>query len=479
MFKTARFKIHNPSRHKATVLWYALTHYHLTLKRVLEAALGLPDLPERITIPDKKGRPRVNRYAISRLLYTLAPKGWALAPLRDYLIGDAAAMLQSHFSKLEKGKNESNPPTVSDLHPYTEAQSDEAYRRFAETIDFPLKPQQEEKIETAREKGQVRVAERLGKIYNSWAAARAAGDVLRSLEAPLPRPIEFTRPEFERGCLLARRGNDFYLLVRLFQKGHRYWKPMVLEEGFVDWRTREAIAGRKYSGLILPLELGREFHEREYLAHGRPQSAKLLARRAEDGNTEFYAHIAFEFTPEPIPTQTFLGIDRGAAKIGAATVIDANGCTVADAIDLEGAAFSAEMARYRARIAEAQRKGSRRKPWFRLRGRRADIAIGEYANRLVAEAVKHRSQIALEKIDARSMARFLTQSQFRKLQTALTYKAERAGLPAPVEVPAARTSQTCARCGHWARENRPKKDAAGRAVQDVFRCIVCGHEANA
>ena len=37
MFKTARFKIHNPSRHKAAMLMYALTHYHLTLKRVLEA----------------------------------------------------------------------------------------------------------------------------------------------------------------------------------------------------------------------------------------------------------------------------------------------------------------------------------------------------------------------------------------------------------------------------------------------------------
>ncbi|MGA2628953.1 MAG: hypothetical protein ABSG54_01950, partial [Terriglobia bacterium] len=117
MFKTARFKIHNPSRHKRAMLEYALTHYHLTLKRVLETALAMPNLPEKISVPDKKGRQRVSRYAISRLLYTIAPKGWALAPLRDYLINDAIAMLLSHFSKLEKGKHDSNPPTMPSLEP--------------------------------------------------------------------------------------------------------------------------------------------------------------------------------------------------------------------------------------------------------------------------------------------------------------------------------------------------------------------------
>jgi transposase len=77
------------------------------------------------------------------------------------------------------------------------------------------------------------------------------------------------------------------------------------------------------------------------------------------------------------------------------------------------------------------------------------------------------------------MGRFLKQSQFTKLKQMLTYKAEREGLPAPVEVPAAYTSQTCARCGHKDAANRPKKDAAGKAIQDVFLCMACGHKANA
>jgi putative transposase len=114
-----------------------------------------------------------------------------------------------------------------------------------------------------------------------------------------------------------------------------------------------------------------------------------------------------------------------------------------------------------------------------LRRRRAAIVIGEYANRVVAEAAKHRAQIVLEKIDQRSMARFLTRSQFGKLNAAISYKAERLGLPAPIEVPAAFTSQTCARCGHCDRANRPKKDADGNPLQAVFRCVRCGYEANA
>ena len=77
------------------------------------------------------------------------------------------------------------------------------------------------------------------------------------------------------------------------------------------------------------------------------------------------------------------------------------------------------------------------------------------------------------------MGRFLKQSQFAKLKQMLTYKAEREGLPAPVEVPAAYTSQTCGQCGHKDAANRPKKDSKGKALQDVFLCVECGHANNA
>ena len=178
-------------------------------------------------------------------------------------------------------------------------------------------------------------------------------------------------------------------------------------------------------------------------------------------------------------TETILGIDRGAAKIGAASVIDMTGKLIVNRLGLEGAAFALEMARLGKRIAEVQHKGTQRGGVIRLRGRKADSIIGEYANRLINEAVKYRSQIALERVDSISVARFLSLGHFRKLQNVLTYKAERVGLPPPVEVPAAHISHTCSKCGNKAPENRPKQDSAGRAIQDVFRCTGCGFETNA
>ena len=135
------------------------------------------------------------------------------------------------------------------------------------------------------------------------------------------------------------------------------------------------------------------------------------------------------------------------------------------------------MRRFEAQIKRLQQRGIQRSRRFSLRGRRADAILGEYANRIVAIAAQHRSQIVIEAIRGTTMGRFLKQSQFAKLQQMLTYKAERLGLPAPVEVPSAYTSQTCPACGHKDSANRPKKDEAGRALQDVFKCVACGHAA--
>jgi IS605 OrfB family transposase len=482
------------------------------LKDVLEKTLAIPDLLEQISELDKKEKLRPNQYKLRMLLRKILPRGWELAPLRGYLELDASAMLMSHFNKAYKGANGSNPPTVSSLDPMTEKEYHEAYKEFTNPeASLSIKPQQQEKINAASERGETRVAKRLSKIYANWAISRAAGLVLRKLEGTLPHPIEFTNNEFGRGCLLAYCDGNYYLLVRLFAQGNHYCKKLVLKDGFIDCKTKELLAGKKYPGLILPLELGREFHEQEYLTYGSIQSAKLIVKRREKPTSaakarihntglaarlkscpdtkqtasfnaedyDFYVHAAFEFQPTQIETETFLGIDRGAAKIGAATLIDREGKPIETNLDLEGSAFASEMRRYEEQIKRIQKTGKQRSRKFSLRGKRADIILGEYANRIVAIAKEYRSQIVIEAIRGVTMGRFLKQSQFAKLKQMLTYKAEREGLPAPVEVPAARTSQTCARCGHWDRANRPKKDAAGKAIQDVFLCVACGHKANA
>jgi IS605 OrfB family transposase len=379
----------------------------------------------------------------------------------------------------------------------TDAEFHKAYSDFTDPeAKLAIKPQHQEKIDKAAERGETNVANRLSKIYANWAASRAAGQVLRKLEGELPHPIEFTRNEIGRGCLLAYCDGNYYLLVRLFAQDHRYCEKRVLKEGFINCKTKEHIEGKKYPGMILPLELGREFHEREYLTHGSIQSAKLIVKRREKPNSQpkaldskpapfnaedydFYVHAAFEFQPTQIETETFLGIDRGAAKIGAATLIDRQGKPLETDLNLSGAAFGAEMRRFEQQIKRIQKQGKQKSRKFSLRGKRADIILGEYANRIVAIAKENRSQIVIEAIKGVTMGRFLKQSQFTKLKQMLTYKAEREGLPAPIEVPAAFTSQTCARCGHKDPANRPKKDAAGKAIQDVFLCTACGHHANA
>ncbi len=479
MFKTARFKIHNPSRHKQVQLQYALTHYHQTLKRVLEKAVADPEFNERTHEPDKKGKLRPNKYKIGKFIREIPPKNWTLAPLRDYLIGDGVAMLLSHLNKVYKGKNESNPPTVARLEPLSEEQYQRAYSEFAASHTFPLKEKHEEKIETALQDGHPRVAARLCKIYSNWAAAAAAGLLLRRLEGAAPRPIEFRHCELRRGFLLARKGNRYYLLVRLFGEGSKYRKITILDEGFVNCKTNGEIGGKKYPGLIFPLEFGREFHQLEYLTHGSPQSAKLVAKRNEAGVYDYFFHIAFEFKAEAITATSVLGIDRGASKVGAGTLLSLDGRLIRSGVDLDGSAFSAEMKRLRGIIAAQQRKGIQKSRTFKLRGRKADIILGEYANRIIQTALENRSQIVLEAINQRFMAGVLTQSQFGRLKSMLAYKAERVGLPAPTEVPAAYTSQTCAACGHKDQANRPKRDAAGKSIQDVFLCVKCGYKANA
>jgi hypothetical protein len=386
------------------MLWYALTQYHATLKSVLEKTLEMPDLLEKVTEPDKKGKLRPNKFKVSKLLYTITPRNWELAPLRDYLIGDASAMMMSHLSKSYKGANESNPPTIPSMDRLSEEEFLTAYNEFTDPLaNLEIKPQHQAKIDNALNRGETNVAKRLSKIYSNWAISRAAGLILRKLDGALPHPIEFTRNEFSRGCLLAYCDGNYYLMVRLFRSNHRYCEKLKLNDGFIDCKSHERIEGKIYPGLILPLEMNHEFHVMEYLTYGSIQSAKLIVKRKlkqskpkkaisesrvqiqnfNAADFDFFVHIAFEFKPEPIKCITFMGIDRGAVKLGAATLIDQNGKLIQQNLDLDGVAFATEMRNFEEKTRQIQKTGKQRSRKFSLRGKRSDIILGEYANRIV------------------------------------------------------------------------------------------------
>jgi hypothetical protein len=464
MFKTASFKLHNLSKHKQAALDCALRNYHMTVKQAIETSLADPNLGGRVSLADKRGNLRPNGFLLQKEIRKTVPKGISIARLRDYAIVDAASMILSYLAKQRKGDKTVQPPTLPFLSAPDEKQITASMRVFCETISYPIKERHQQIISDLEEKGDCRVAKRMAKVFGAWATTKATVQMLRSTEVPSPHPIEFTRCELERGFMLARQGSRYFALLKIFASASRFKNDYVLQDGFVDLSTGEDLSGKKYSGFIVPLELGREHHEKQFIEKGRPRSAKLIRRKGE-----YYLNIVFEFTPQPIETQTVIGLDRGAAMIGAATVLDRDG-KVLDRIDLHGHSFAEAMADYRKRIAEAQKAG-RRTFNFKLRGLRSENIIGEYANRLVHKAIEYKSQVVLESLDGRAFGRFLKQSQIAKLQQKLTYKLECEGLPSPVEVPAAYTSQTCARCGHKARENR--------ATQDEFLCVSCGYRRNA
>jgi hypothetical protein len=269
VFQTARFKVHNPSRHKQAMLLSALNNYHLMTKKLIETAVADPETMSHCSLVNRKGIPVPNAFKAEKHLRTLTPKGWNLAPVRDYLIQDATAAMMSHLAKLHKGKNESNPPTISKLEPMSDAEYAEAYDDLALSEDFPIKPEHQERIDAVRLAAQVRVAERLESIFRSRATTKAASQLLRRIDGPMPRPIEFRHCEFGRGFLLAKRGNNLYCLMRLFSNGNRHYEKKKLDDGFFDIATGEDLSGKFYPGVILPLEMGREFHEQAYLLQDR------------------------------------------------------------------------------------------------------------------------------------------------------------------------------------------------------------------
>ncbi|WP_443608762.1 RNA-guided endonuclease TnpB family protein [Actinomadura violacea] len=118
----------------------------------------------------------------------------------------------------------------------------------------------------------------------------------------------------------------------------------------------------------------------------------------------------------------------------------------------------------------AARRLARRKA---REGRHAAHVNHKIAKRIVADAQRTGRGIALEELSGirgrvrlgRHQRATLSTWLFHQLGTYIAYKARRAGVPF-LQVDPAYTSQTCPRCGHVARGNRPHRDH--------FCCRRCG-----
>lgn len=191
-----------------------------------------------------------------------------------------------------------------------------------------------------------------------------------------------------------------------------------------------------------------------------------------DGMWFLYATV--EVTePEPFDPQGFLGVDMGIANIA----YDSDGIRHAGA---KLNAYRRRQLRLRKRL---QRKGTKSARRLLARRRRKEARHATNVNhaiakQIVTEAARTGRGIAVEdltgirdRVRLRKPQRVMLSSwSFRQLGTFLAYKARRAGVPL-VEVDPRYTSQTCNRCGHRDKRNRPD--------QETFVCQSCGVVAHA
>ena len=209
-------------------------------------------------------------------------------------------------------------------------------------------------------------------------------------------------------------------------------------------------------------------HQRRLLAHRKGEVDLMWVRG------EFYVACVCDIDdPELIETTEVLGVDFGIVNIAS----DSNGT------GYSGKDVEARRRIYSNRRRNLQRKGTRaaKRKLRTLKGRQARYQKDvnhTISKRLVATAKRYGSDIAIEdlkgireRVKAQKAQRArLSNWSFSQLRQLVTYKARMAGIGV-ISVDPRNTSRTCAECGHCEKANR--------AERDTFRCLRCGHTANA
>ena len=456
VFLTAKFKIHNPSRRKQAIFDRALEEYtHAYAELLAWAKDNLPLLEEK-----GKYRERYSETAIRRLLPKVsALKNYHLhSSARDALLVDVAGALTSYF-RLRDEVNGTSFPTCRDPAPETYPN---ALQEFATIVDD--------------EEGENQRRARLLKV--------ARGDVM---------PIYFSRPDG------VPQNRNFSLIYD--EEKSRYYGLMYLEPGRdgvrlepsgnlvrMGWPQgrdptdpRPHLTARSSGAVVVPLALGR-WHVETFLGPCLDGAANVrsafLSRDGTEGRREYYLHVTFEFFPEKTEVETYLGVDRGLANLIAITVIDAEENIIhqelhpgADLIDFQKYVFTEYQKR--------QRRGRDLSGQMVMRRANEEVCH-RLANRIVAVALEHKSQVVVEDLkwfkERKRDFGMLKRTPLQRVQDILVYKLPMKGLPAPKTVSAAYTSKECPRCGYG-------RDVTGRKVnrpsQAEFCCEQCGYETHA
>jgi IS605 OrfB family transposase len=310
------------------------------------------------------------------------------------------------------------------------------------------------------------------------------------------RPLNFVRTGVGNGFMLLRDPDSgrLWTWLNLHGADNRFASsvqvPRVDESReLVDLKTGEFVSFSSKTGERFALEMGHAYHDLDYLHQGEPQTARLYWRRDRNGVPcdDFELHVVFQFIVPKIEPTVWMGVDRGIYNLAAYSVVDENGAAIAtDRVSGMDLRF------VQRKIAQRTRQAQRRGKIVRDSKRRAhaDEAVHVTANALVEAAHEHRAQIVLEDLRNLGAARrrtripgtrrsgfnvLLNRTQYEKLKNVLSYKLKLAGLPQPIFVRPAGTSQTCPECGHWSSANRKKTPMADGFQMDTFACVECGH----
>ena len=285
---------------------------------------------------------------------------------------------------------------------------------------------------------------------------------------------------------------DFDQAVRNFFAGtHRQptWRKAELHEGFRivgPQASRVEQVNRKWARVLVPKVGWVRFRP----SRAVPEAKSYRVTRDRAGRW----HLAFAVVPEPIPapgTGEVVGVDRGvtvSAALSTGELLSCPGLSEREHARLKHLQRrlarcrpgSNRRGRVKAAIAKLQaRAGDRRKDWVEKTStdlaRRFDvIRVEDLRITQMTRRPKPRPDPTRPggyRPNRRRAKAGLNRGILSNGWGALVARLEHKAAGRVEKVNPAYTSQTCSVCGHCAPENRES--------QAVFRCVACGHRANA
>lgn len=477
-YKTAVFKIHNPSNRKKAILKNMMLKAHIAYSHTLKCWLPTEQQVQELLDQSEKDQQTFLRNQGKEIDKDIRHKFPKLSNSCKYGVkADVVAQIKS-FVKLHKDqaqKSRTGKPGIPTTQSISTQHQDfieySIYKDFVYAIDLDTENTLRDKTALLRKQGNIRPAE-------------------------IPKSCKDTGFLF----LHCPDTNKYYAYINTHTAKCRFARPANIQipltilsgekKGTVlPFKNGKTINSK--TGILVPLAFGHDFQYDHFIAKGTAKTAKLVHISERHGKPvdTYELHIAFEFIAEEIEPETYLGVDRGIYNLASLTVIDTDG-QILDKQNIDGKALR-DIQKSRLADTKKQQKSGK---IVRDKTRKAiaDEVVHKTVNTIIAMAQKHKSQIVLENLKnltsqaprpkgkpRSNFRKVFTRQQYSKLEQILKYKCKLYGLPKPCCIHPAYTSQLCPKCGTIDKENRPKTPVGDGFKMDVFQCVQCAYQANA